>query len=428
MSALKVHAPQPPESVLAHIGPGADLILPLANGEPVSVMDALEEHADRLDGVRVHQMHPLRSRRYINGEFGDRLRHVSYFLSTADRDAYWNGTCDLVPNNFSEMPALLRHSTKCSLVLAAAAPPDKHGYFSLGTNADYVASLIGRVPFFLEVNERMPRTMGGHVLHVSQIVGWTRGDRELLEVPPAEPTELDHRIAALIAERIPNGATLQIGIGAIPNAVLAALTDHEHLGLHTELITDGVIELIEQGVITGTRKFRRRNKHVATFALGTSRLYDFLDENEGVDMYRVDWVNNPMIIGQQPDFVSINATTEIDLIGQCASETMAGRYWSSSGGQADFARGAMYSDGGQAFVVLHSQTSRGRSRIRAQLTPGSVVTTLKNTVDHVVTEHGLVELRGKSLHERARLLISIAAPEHREELEREARELGFLRS
>ena len=427
MRPHSVHAPQPADAVLHSITPGADLVVPLANGEPVDVLDALEEHADRLEGVRIHQMHPLRTRRYMDGEFGDRLRHVSYFLSAADREPYWNGTCDLVPNHFSEMPQLLRRTTKCSLVLAAASPPDKHGYFSLGTNADYVASLIGRAPFFLEVNERMPRTMGGHVIHVSQIAGWCRGDRELVEVAPAEPNELDHRIAQHIAARVPDGATIQVGIGAIPNAVLAALADHEHLGLHTELLSDGVIDLIEQGVITGTKKVRRRNKHVATFALGTQRLYDFMDENEGVDMIRVDWVNNPMIIGQQPDFVSINATTEIDLMGQCASETMAGRYWSSSGGQADFARGAMYSEGGQAFVVLHSQTRKGRSRIRAQLTPGSVVTTLKNTVDHVVTEHGLVELRGKSLAERARLLISIAAPEHRDELEREALELGILR-
>nr|HMS63447.1 acetyl-CoA hydrolase/transferase C-terminal domain-containing protein [Solirubrobacteraceae bacterium] len=156
-------------------------------------------------------------------------------------------------------------------------------------------------------------------------------------------------------------------------------------------------------------------------------LYDWLDDNDGVEMLGVEWVNNPMIIGEQPAFVSINATTEIDLMGQCASETMAGRYWSSSGGQSDFARGAMYSEGGQAFVVLHSQTRKGRSRVRSQLTPGSVVTTLKNTVDHVVTEHGLVELRGKSLADRARLLISIAHPDHRETLEREAHELGLLR-
>lgn len=406
---------------------GADLIVPLANGEPAAVLDALEDHADQLERVRIHQMHPLRTRRYMQGEFGDHLRHVSYFLSAADRQAYWDGHCDLVPNHFSEMPALLRGTTRCSMILAAASPPDRHGYFSLGTNADYVSSMIGRVPFYLEVNDRMPRTMGGNIVHVSDVAGWCHVDRPLLEVAPAIPGEDDHRIAAFIAERVPNGATLQVGIGAIPNAVLSALVDHDHLGLHTELLSDGVIDLVEAGAVTGARKLRRRNKHVATFCLGTQRLYDWLDDNDGVEMLGVEWVNNPMIIGEQPDFVSINATTEIDLMGQCASETIAGRYWSSSGGQSDFARGAMYSDGGQAFVVLHSQTRKGRSRVRSQLTPGSVVTTLKNTVDHVVTEFGLVELRGKSLSERARLLISIAHPDHRETLEREAHELGLLR-
>ncbi len=416
-----------PESVLDHVTAGADLIVPLANGEPGAVLDALEEHNDRLERVRIHQMHPLQTRRYMQGEFGDRLRHVSYFLSGADRQAYWDGQCDLVPNHFSEMPALLRHTTRCSLVLAAASPPDRHGYFSLGTNADYVSSMIGRVPFYLEVNDQMPHTMGGNVVHISDVAGWCHVDRPLVEVAPAVPGDHDHAIAAFIAERVPNGATLQVGIGAIPNAVLAALADHDHLGLHTELLTDGVIDLVESGALTGARKLRRRNKHVATFCLGTKRLYDWLDDNDGVEMLGVEWVNNSMIIGEQPDFVSINATTEIDLMGQCASETIAGRYWSSSGGQADFARGAMYSDGGQAFVVLHSQTRKGRSRVRSQLTPGSVVTTLKNTVDHVVTEHGVVELRGKSLADRARLLISIAHPDHREDLEREARELGLMR-
>ena len=415
----------PPEAVLDHIEPGADLIVPLANGEPTAVLDAIEAHAETLSGVRIHQMHPLQTRRYMQGEFGDHLRHVSYFLSGADRKAYLAGQCDLVPNHFSEMPALLRGSTRCSLVLAAASPPDRHGYFSLGTNADYIASMIGRVSFYLEVNERMPRTMGGNAVHISELAGWCHVDRPLVEVPPAVPGPDDHTIAGYIAERVPDGATLQVGIGAIPNAVLSALGDHDHLGLHTELIGDGVIDLVETGAITGARKKRRRNKHVATFCLGTQRLYDWLDENHAVDMIGVEWVNNPMIIGQQPDFVSINATTEIDLLGQCASETIAGRYYSSSGGQADFARGAMYSEGGQAFVVLHSQTRKGRSCIRSQLTPGSVVTTLKNTVDHVVTEQGIVELRGRSLAERARLLISIAHPDHRETLERELHESGL---
>ena len=409
-----------PEDVLAHVGPGADAILPLANGEPVGLLDVLERAADRLDGVRVHQMHALHERPYIHGAFGDRLRHVSYFLSAATREAFWEGCCDLVPNHFSEMPSLLRATTRHPIVLAAASPPDRAGYFSLGTNADYVASLIGTVPFFLEVNHRMPRTLGLNQIHASQVLGYCETDRPLVEVPPAEPDDRDRAIAAAIVERIPDGATLQVGIGGIPNAVLAALREHRDLGIHTELLADGIVDLVERGVATGVRKQLRRNKIEATFCLGTQRLYDWLDDNGAVELLPVDLVNDPRRIAREPDFISINATTEVDLFGQCASETIAGRYWSSSGGQADFARGAMYSERGQAFIVLHSTTRNGRSRIRVRLTEGSVVTTLKNTVDNVVTEWGIAQLRGRSLAQRAEALIAIAHPDHREELEREA--------
>jgi len=422
-----VPPPSRPLQVLEHVGPGTDVILPLANGEPVGLLDVLEEHADQLERVKVHQMHALHERPYIHGAFGDRLRHVSYFLSAATREAFWNGDCDLVPNHFSEMPQLLAESTSNPLVLAAASPPDRHGYFSLGTNADYVAALIGRVPFFLEVNERMPRTFGLNQVHASEILGWCETDRPLVEVAPVVPDERDRAIAASIVEQIPDKATLQVGIGGIPNAVLDGLRNHRGLGIHTELLADGIVDLVDCGAVTGTHKFLRRNKVEATFCLGTQRLYDWLHDNGAVELLPVDLVNDPRRIAKERDFISINATTEVDLYGQCASETIAGRYWSSSGGQADFARGAMYSEGGKAFIVLHSTTSKGRSRIRLRLTEGSVVTTLKNTVDHVVTEYGLAKLRGRSLSERAEALIAIAHPDHREELEREARESGLLR-
>jgi acyl-CoA hydrolase len=415
-----------PEAVLAHIPPGADIILPLANGEPPTLLDTLEAHYRELSGVRIHQMHALTERPYIRGECGDHLRHISYFLSAATRPSFWAGTCDLVPNHFSEVPMILQRSTKCSLVLARAAPPDAHGYFSLGTNADYTATLIGRAPFFLEVDPAMPRTFGENQIHRSQLLGWCEGNRPLYELEAATPSPIDEKIAQHIAERVPNGATIQAGIGAIPNAVLAALRDHQDLGVHTELLSDGVVDLVEQGVVTGTRKQLRRHKIVTTFCLGSRRLYDFVHENAAVELLPVSWVNDPRVIAREPDFVSINATTEVDLLGQCASETIAGRYWSSSGGQADFARGAMYAERGRSFIVLHSTTGDGRSRIKAQLVAGSVVTTLKNTVDKVVTEWGVAELRGHTLDERARALIAVAHPDHRDQLEKDAREAGLL--
>ena len=413
--------------VLQLIEPGADLIVPLANGEPVTLMGAVDAGAEQLEGVKVHQMHALHDRRYIHGEVREHLRHVSYFLSHVTRPAFLAGGCDLVPAHFSEVPALLRTRAKSPMVLAASSPRDEHGYYSLGTNADYVAPLIGRVPFVLEATSGMPRTFGRNQLHESQVTAVYRSDEPLVAVEPSAPDELDRRIAALVAERIPDCATLQAGIGSIPNAVIGMLTDRRDLGVHTELLSDGVMDLMLAGVVTGVYKFRRPTKVVTTFALGTPRLYDFLHENTAVELLPVDWVNDPRIIAQHANFVSINATTEIDLLGQAASETIAGRYWSGSGGQADFARGAMYSEGGQGFIVLPSTARDGAvSRIVPRLTPGSAVTTLKNTVDKVVTEHGVAELRGRSIRERATALIAVADPAFRDELTAAAEELGYI--
>jgi acyl-CoA hydrolase len=416
-----------PDDVLDHIGPGADLIVPLANGEPVVLLDAVERAEAGLSGVRVHQMHALHDRPYLHGEFGDRLRHVSYFLSNVTRPCFRAGTIDLVPSNFSEMRALLAETTHDPLVLAGSSMPDRHGYFSLGVSADYVSSFIGRARFFLEANHRMPRTFGRNQVHISQVVGWTEVDRPLVEVEPVAATEVDLRIARLIADRIPDRATIQVGIGSIPNAIMASLVDHSDLGVHTELVSDGLMDLVDRGVVTGVAKQLNRTKTVGTFALGTQRLYDFLDENAAFELWPVRYVNDPRVIAQEHDFVSINATISVDLLGQCASETVGGHYYSSSGGQADFARGAMYSPGGQGFVVLHSTTRDGSiSKVVSRLAAGEVVTTLKNTVDKIVTEWGVAELRGRSIRERSRAMIAIAHPDWRDALTAEARQLGYL--
>lgn len=416
-----------PEALLEHVPRGARLVVPLANGEPVSLLDALEAHAEDLDRVTVHQMHALHDRPYLAGTFGDHLRHVSYFLSHVTRPHFHAGGLDLVPAHFSEVPELLRAADGPLVVLAAASPLDRHGYFSLGTNADYVAGLIGRVPLWLEVNRQMPRTFGRNQVHVNQVAGWTEVDRPLVAVPPRVPDELDRRIAVSVAERVRDGDTLQVGIGAIPNAILALLADHRDLGLHTELLADGAMQLAEAGALTGARKRRGRNSHVTTFALGTQQLYDWLDDNAAVELWPVETVNDPREIALQHSFVSINATTEVDLLGQCASETVQGRYWSGSGGQSDFARGAMFAEDGRGFIVLRSTARGGElSRIVPRLSTGSVVTTHKNTVDHVVTEHGVASLRGRSVRERAEALIAVAHPDHRDWLRARARDIGHL--
>ncbi len=416
-----------PDAVLDHVHRDGDVIVPLANGEPVSLLDAIEAHPEHFDGLRIHQMHAIHDRPSLHGAFGDRIRHRSYFLSHVTRPCYAAGTIDLVPGNFSEMRDILTATTTDPLVLAAASPIDRHGYFSLGVSADYVASFIGRARFFLEANARMPRTFGRNQLHVSQVAGWVEVDRPLVEVPPVPSDDVDARIAAHVAERIPDGATIQIGIGATPNAILSALAGHRDLGVHTELLSDGIVDLIECGAVTGVRKHLNRTKAVGTFALGTDRLHRFLDDNTALELWPVSYVNDPRTIGTEPSFVSINSTLSIDLLGQCASETIAGHYYSSSGGQADFARGALYSHGGQGFVVLHATTADGGvSKITPSLAPGDVVTTLKNTVDKVVTEWGVAELRGRSIRERAHALIGIAHPDHRDRLRHCARQLGYV--
>ena len=423
---MVLSSPETADSVVEHIGANADIILPLANGEPVTLMDAVEGNAEQWSGVRVHQMHAVHDRPYLHEKFGDNLRHISYFLSNVTRPCFAAGTVDLVPNNFSEMRAILREHTTDPLVLAAASPPDRHGYFSLGVSADYVASFIGRARFFLEANRQMPRTFGRNQLHISQVVGWSEADYPLVELASPAVTDVDLQIADRVAERIPNGATIQVGIGSTPNAIMRRLVDHQHLGIHTELISDGVMDLVERGVVSGVAKQLNRTKTVGTFALGSKRLYGFLDENAAFELWPVRYVNDPRVIAQETNFVSINSTIAVDLLGQCASETVAGTYYSSSGGQADFARGAMYSDGGQGFVVLHSTTSHHASKIVSQLAAGDVVTTLKNTVDKVVTEWGVAELRGRSIRERAKALIAIAHPDHRDHLTAEARRLFQL--
>ncbi len=419
--------PVSPEAVLDHLAPGTNVIVPLANGEPRTVLDAIEARHDSLDGVRVHQMHALHDRPYLHGACRPHLEHVSYFLSPATRKAFAEGGCELVPCHFSEVPLLLRRLDGPLIILASVSPPDAHGYFTLGTNADYVARFIGQLPFFVEANARMPRTSGRNHIHFSQVLGWCEADYPLIEAPPPQPNDIDHQIGQLVAERIVDGSTIQAGIGSTSTAVLRELSGHRHLGIHTEVVADPMIDLVESGVVTGVHKLRRPSKIVATFALGTKRLYDFLDEHHAIELLPVDWVNDPRIIAQERQMVSINSTTEVDFLGQCASETIGGRFWSGSGGQADFARGAMYSEGGQGFVVLPSTARNGTlSRIVPRLYPGSAVTTMKNTVDKVVTEFGVAELRGRGVRDRTAALIRIAAPRFRDSLEREARQMGHL--
>lgn len=421
------------DAVLAHVRDGGDLIVPAANGEPSTLLDALEAAASagEVDGVRVHQALPIRDRPHHAGAYGTRLRHVSYFLSADLRAHHDAGTVDLVPNDLGHIPSILR-TLDDPLLVVSASPPDAQGFVSLGTNAGYAASLLGDVRLFVEVNERMPRTSGRNQLHLSDALGWVEADYDLVATPASDISDRDRAIAGLVAERIPEHACLQIGIGSVPEAVAGLLTSRRGLGVHTELFSDGLRVLIESGAATGASKRRGRRQAVTTDSVGTQALYDFLDGNHHVVFWPVEETNDTRLLGELDRFCAVNGTMQVDLLGQCASESLGAHYVSSTGGQADFMRGAAVSDGGHSFIVTHATahdvaSDTTVSRIVPTLTPGAVVSTHKNLVDKVVTEHGVAELRGRTVRQRAEALIGLAAPAFREGLTAEAHRLGYLR-
>lgn len=414
------------QEVVGLIDQGADIIIPIANGEPIHLLDLLEEHADQLQGVKIHQMLALHNRPYIEGAY-EGLKHVSYFLSGATRKVYQQAKMELVPNNFHEVPRMLQKVTKMSMMMTVVSPMDEHGFFTMGTQADYVSEFVGKVPFIVEVNDQMPRTYGRNQIHISQIAGYVEHNAPLNEEKASPIGDKDLLIASSVIEDIKDGDTLQIGIGSVPNAVISMLKDHRHLGIHTEMLPDGIVDLVEAGAVDGTRKFTNPGKIVATFAYGSKKLYDFIDDNPVVEFLPVSIVNDPREIALEKNIVSINATTEVDLFGQCASETVGGKYYSSSGGQIDFARGVRFAENGKGYICMTSTAKNDEiSRINLRLTPGSVVTTGKNDVDNIVTEYGMARLHGVSISERAKRLISIAHPKFRDELLFDAKKQGII--
>jgi acyl-CoA hydrolase len=409
------------DRLLELIGRRGDVVVGMGNGEPVGLMGLADHWHEYFREVRFHQMHALEPWPYTLGERPG-MRHVAYFLGHPEiRESFRRGDCDLVPACFSDVAGYM-HARRPRLVVTRVAPADADGWYSLGTQADYAASFIGQVPFAVEVDPYMPRTFGQNRIHASQVALAVENAVPLHEVEAAVPGEADRRIADLVAARVPNWATIQVGIGGIPNAVLELLRDRHGLSIHTELLTEGVVELVERGCVEG--------RVTATFALGSRRLYEWLEDNDRVYFLPAARVNDQRVIARAVgetggEFVSINATTEVNLYGECASETIAGRYHSGAGGQVDFVRGSVIG-GGHSFICLRSQTSKGKSRIALDLTPGSVVTTSKTAVDSVVTEWGIAELRGRTYRERAEALIAVAHPDHRARLEAEARERGLL--
>lgn len=397
--------------------------------EPVGILQALALHAraNKLEDVQHYLLFPLRDQLYLAAGMEAHMRHVSHFVSAFDRQAIWEGRADYVPCHYSQVPFVWNHIyERPDVFYATVSPMDKQGYFSCGTAADLSDVRRRARRILLEVNPTMPRTFGTFI-HITEVDGLIENDTPITEVPPPPVTPEDLAIGRMIAEEIPDGATLQLGIGGIPNAVAQALMDKRDLGVHSEMFCDSMVDLYRAGVITNGEKRLHRGKSVVTFTFAARSTYDFLDDNPAVEFLPVDYVNNPFVIAQNDKVISINSCMEVDLFGQVCSETMGPKNYSGVGGQVDFIRGAAASKGGKSFLAFKSAAKKGTlSKIKPVLTEGACVSTTRNDVDYLVTEYGMVRLKGMTCAQRARAIISLAHPNFRDELTAAAKKMHII--
>jgi 4-hydroxybutyrate CoA-transferase len=395
---------------------------------PQMVVDALIQRATRLTDVELVQVLTVGGCACANLEMEGHIRINSLFIANHVRPAVNEGRADFTPVFLSEIPALFRGPMPIDVALIHVSTPDEHGYCSYGVEVGVTkAAAESARTIIAQVNPQMPRTLGDSFIHVSQLDHIIEVDQPLPEFAPREPTPVQETIGQRVAELIEDGSTLQMGIGGIPNAVLGYLSDRRDLGVHTELFSDGVIDLVENGVITNALKTLHPGKIVAGFVLGTKRLYDFVDDNPMIELHPTDYVNDPFRIAQNDRMVAINSALEVDLTGQVCADSIGHQFYSGVGGQVDFVRGAARAKGGKPIIALPSTAKNDTlSRIVWQLKPGAGVVTTRNDVHYVVTEYGVAYLYGKTIRERARALIAIAHPDFREELEAKAYELRYF--
>ena len=408
---------------------GDFIIVPTGVGEPPALLTALSEQRRDFRDVKVSQVLAMRKYAYIDPTTVEHIRHVAFFYGAATRAGGQEGWIDFTPNYFSEIPAQIEcGQIGADVVLAMASTMDAHGYFSISLGADYTMAAIAKArAVILEVNPNVPFACGSCHVHISQVTALVESSEPVLEVGLPKIGPVQQAIGKYVADLIDDGSTLQIGYGGIPDAVVMQLTSKRDLGIHTEMIGDGIMTLVESGAVTNRRKNHLPGKMVATFALGSARLYRFMDRNPGLEIHPVDFTNAPALAGLNDQLIAINATLQIDLLGQCGSESLGSAPYSGTGGQSDFVRAANRSRGGKAFIVLPSTAKNDTlSRIVPVLSPGTHVSTSKNDVNYVVTEFGVAQLRGKSAKQRALELIGIAHPNFRAELTEQARRIKLL--
>ncbi len=391
------------------------------SASPFRLIDAMVARAHELRNVELIHLHTEGEAVYARAEFKDSFRISALFVGANVRQAINEGRGDYIPIFLSEVPSLFRKNIlPLDVALIHVSPPDKHGYCSLGVSVEVTNSAVQCAKKVIaQVNPNMPRSHGDGFIHMSKIDAMVEVNDQLPEQIVPEPDEAELKIGQYCANLIDNGSTLQMGIGAIPNAVLASLGNHQDLGVHTEMFSDGVIDLVEKGIINGKKKRVHPGKIVSGFVMGSRRLYDFLDDNPMIAMLDIAYINDTAVIRRNPKVMAINSAIEVDITGQICADSIGTYHYSGVGGQMDFIRGASLSEGGKPIIALPSTTKKGVSRIVPFLKQGAGVVTTRAHVHYVVTEYGVCDLYGKSLYQRAKVLTEIAHPDHREDLEKE---------
>lgn len=418
-----------PEECVSIIQSNQNVFIHSICATPQKLTQAMTNRAAELQDVHIYQLMTTGDADYTKAEYEDNFHVQAFFTGGNTRKAINEGRADYIPVFLSEIPEIFRRGIiPLDVALVQVSPPDSHGYCTLGPSVDMsLAGLqMARVKI-AEINPRMPRSHGDGFIHISAFEKVCEVDYPIPTFDPKIPGETDQAIGKHVASLVEDGATIQAGIGVIPDAALAALKDHKDLGVHTEMFSDGLLPLVESGVITGIHKSHHVGKIVSSFVMGTQKVYDFIDDNPVVRMMDVAYVNNTAVIAQNPKVTAINSAIEVDLTGQVAADSIGTRIYSGIGGQMDYIRGASLCENGKPIIALPSVTSRGKSRITAQLHPGAGVVTTRAHVHYVITEYGIANIYAKSLRESAESLIKIAHPDHRESLAREAREFWGLK-
>lgn len=421
-----------PQRAVEGIKNGSIIVHGLANAEPPALLAAIADRAraGTLKDIKIYSLLPLQhaADTVLAPDLSDCIQAYSWFLSGSNRALVKVGLNYFVPNYFHQVPRFCRDFMQIDVTITTVSPMDRAGYFTYGTANDYTSTAARYCKrLIVEVNEHMPRVFGDSLLHISEVDAVVENHVPLLEVPPVEPKPEDEIIGRFIAEMVPDGATIQLGYGGIPNIIAYQLMDHKNLGIHTEVFGPGMADLIEKGVVNGRKKNLNQRKHVFTTALGTRKMYEFMNDNPSIESYPVSYTNDPAVIAQNDNVVSINSVIEVDLLGQCNAEFLAGSQFSGTGGQLDFVRGAFNSRGGKSILAFHSTAEDGTiSRVVPRFSQGTVVTTPRMDTHYLVTEHGVVNLKGKSTRDRALDIISIAHPKFRDDLLREAENMYLL--